>query len=1028
MVNGKSMSNLILLNIKSSFLVLIKCSSVLLFLLFCTPLFAQTDDVEISGKVTDGQNNSLSNVAIYIQEKKQAVFTLTDGTFKLSCSNNDRLVFKKEGYNDVVIAGSEVEGKTIVLIKSLIDAGNNDDVYIPFATIKKREASATINLVKGENLAQIPLSTLNNTLTGRLPGLYISQTGNRPGTDDANFLIRGRSSYNAGQSPLVLVDGVARDFVDMDANEIESISVLKDAGTLSWYGMNGANGVIYVTTKRGSATNTKVTFDSQGGVQLPVNLANPLNSYAYAFLYNEARQNDGQIPQYSQADLIGYFNNTDNFKYPNNDLPSLFLKKASPVQRYVTTISGGNAFARYFTMVSLYDQDGLYKFSDNANYNSNTNFRRYNFRTNLDLHINKSLDVSLDVGGRVANLNYPRDGNTSLLNTILSTPSNAFAITNVNGTYGGSPLFRNNPLAMLQARGNVTDLYRTLLATVNVTQKLDKIAKGLSLNVLYTYDMTGLYTYGFTQNYEVYELSNVGTYNRFGNQTPLDYASSAFSGNLRNNELWAGLDYNYTQNKHSLKFSSRFQRAVSSSSGRLDDKREGLSNRLSYNYNQKYFTDVIATYSGSQTFIKGNRYGFFPAISSGWIVSEESFLKNNKFLNYLKFRGSIGLVGNDGVGASRRFAFNDYFTRGGSQYFFGTGFSTVPNTAQLDLANPNLTWEKAQKMSLGFDSKFLNQALSLSADFFQEIRTDLLTADLLPSIIGKPLVQINAGKAQYKGVEGELNYNKTIGKINLNLFTNYTYVKSEVLAINEEAGIPSYQTQVGFPIGGVVYGTGNVRRFLVSDGIFQSDADINSSAKQKFAGNVKPGDIKYKDINNDGFIDNLDFVSTNFSDIPTSYFGFGTSLKYKNIDFSVLFQGVAGRTIQVSTLVNAGTANTGYINQFSVNRWTPATSETALYPRLTINDRANNNQNSDYWLRSGDFIRLKNIELGYSLSSKTLQKLKISNCRFYLTGFNVLTFDKMDNSLPIDPEIPEAGFNSSYPYLATYALGLNIKF
>ena len=1000
----------------------------LLSITFSQRVLAQSEQITVKGKVVDQSGAAIAGAAIVVQEKTSGVTSDKDGKFSIEASANDRFVFKAAGYNIHYLPALEIKEKTpITLVKSLIAAGDDDNVYIPFGVRKRREVTATITTVTDKDLPQLPLSTLNNALTGRLSGLHIQQTGNRPGTDDATFLIRGRSSYNSGQSPLVLVDGVAREFVDMDLNEIESISVLKDAASLSWYGMYGANGVVYVVTKRGSASATKVTFDAQGGVQTPTTLINPLPSYAYAYLYNEARQNDGQAPQYNQQSLIGYYTKSDPYLYPDVDYTSEFLKKVSPVQRYVATVSGGNAFARYFTSVSFYDQDGLYKGGETPNFNSNTNFRRYNFRTNLDLHINKNLDVTLDVGGRVSNLRYPRDGNGGFLSAIFGTPSNAFPLINPNGSYGGSTLFRTNPLAMLQARGNITDVYRTLLATVTVRQKLDAVLKGLSLNAAYTYDMTGLYTHGFTQNYIAYEWQGGNSYQGYGTETPLNYASSTFSDNLRNNEFWGGFDYDNTFGNHGFKFSTRFQRAVSASASRLDDRREGISNRLSYNYKQRYFADAIATYSGSQNFMPGKRFGWFPAIAAGWIVSEENFLKGNKVLEYFKIRGSYGIVGNEAVGASRRFAFNNYFTRGGTQYFFGTGFSAVPNTEQLDLANPNLTWEKAIKSSVGFDAQFLKQSLTLTADVFREHRKNLLTTDLAPSIVGQPLVNINAGEAQYQGVETNLSYNKTINKFTFGVHGNYTYAKSKILKLNEEAGLPAYQRQIGFPIGGVVNGSGTVRRFLVSEGLFQSEEEIAAAPVQRFSGAVKPGDIRYKDINGDGVIDNFDFVSTNYSDIPTSYFGFGGSAKYKGFDVNFLFHGVAGRTIQIGTLVNAGTSNSGYINQFSAYRWTQAGADEALYPRLTISDRANNTQNSDFWLRSGDFLRLKHVELGYSLPSNTLKKLKISQCRFFVSGFNLLTFDKLDG-FPIDPEMPEAGYNSSYPALATYAFGLNLKF
>ncbi|QEK51721.1 SusC/RagA family TonB-linked outer membrane protein [Pedobacter aquae] len=883
-----------------------------------------------------------------------------------------------------------------------------------------------MNTIKGDALPQLPSSTLNNVLAGRLSGLHIQQTGTRPGTDDATFLIRGRSSFNSSQAPLVLVDGVARDFVDMDLNEIEGISVLKDAASLAWYGMNAANGVIYVTTKRGSASKTKVTFDVQGGLQTPVNLISPLNSFNYATLFNEAQVNDGNTPQYNQTVLDAYRDGTDPFKYPNVNFPNLFIKKSAPVQRYVATVSGGNSFAKYFTHVSFFNQDGLYGGGENISYNANTNFKRYNFRTNLDIRVNKSLDVALDVGGRVNDLRYPRDGNGGFLSAVFGTPSNAFPIYNADGTYGGSALFRNNPLGMIQARGNRTDLYRTLLATLNVKQKLNFITEGLSANVFYTYDVTGLYQSGFDESYEVYQLENDGSYTRFGNQSPIAYSNSVFNSNIRANEFWGGFDYIRGFGKHNVNFSTRFQRAVSAAPGRLDNKTEQLANRLSYNYKQKYFADFIATYGSSENFLPGNRAGWFPAISAGWIVTEENFLKTFKALDYFKLRGSYGIVGNDALSTSRKFAYRNYFSRGGTQTFFGTGYSNVPSTYEQELGNPLLTWERAKKASLGFDAYMFKQVVSISADYFQENREKLLTTDLLPRIIGQNLVAVNEGEASFKGVEGTINIRKTFNKVTVGLFGNYTYVKSQADALNEPANIPSYQRNIGKPIGGVDVGGSVTKSFLIAEGLFQSQAEIDAAPVQRFSALVKPGDIRYRDMNNDKVIDNLDFVTTDYTNIPTSYFGFGTSINYKNFDFSALFQGVGGRTIQINDLVNAGSNNTGYINQFSVDRWTPETSATAAYPRLTLANRGNNVQNSTFWLRSGDFIKLKHAEIGYTISPQVLKKLKLSSMRVYVSGFNLLTFDDLD--LPIDAEIPEAGYNSSYPYLRTYSLGLNLKF
>jgi len=1013
----------------------------LLFLWACVlNVYSQTPDEQltVSGRVVDQDKKPMAGVAISIQEDKtnKSVITGTDGSFTLSTSTSDVIVFKYVGYLMVLKPASEVSKGDIVLTKALIDAGDNDNVYIPFGVRKKREVTATISTITTDDLPQIPSSSLTNVFTGRLPGLAIYPSGSQqPGYDVSSFLIRGRSSYNSNQEPLVLVDGIERDFRSMDLAEIESVSVLKDAATLAWYGMYSANGVIYVKTKRGSATSTSVTFDAQAGLQAPLQIAAPLDAYNYASLYNEASINSGGAAVYSPAALQAYQDGSDPIKYPNNNFVRDFTKRVAPTQRYVATVTGGNAFIKYYTLLSAYQQGGFYKGGHNDTYDANTDFNRYNLRTNIDLHVNKNLDVALDIGGRITNLTFPNAGTATFLSTVYSTPANAFPVINTNGSYGGTSIFsQNNPQAMLEARGASTDLVRNMMATLSARQKMDGILKGLTGEVFYAYDIAGLYRSGFSQQYATSELKADGTYTTYGTPAKVDYQPNAFSGNIRKSEFWAGFDYNRTFGKHDIKFSTRVSRANYASFGSLDVRREGWSNRLSYNYIQRYFIDLTASYAGSENFAPDSRYGFFPAASAGWIISDEDFMKSStSFLDFLKIRGSYGLVGNDAIGSARRFAYNDFFTRSAAGYTFGTGFAGVSGSGQLALANPFLTWEKAYKTSVGFDAKLFKQALSISADYFYEDRKDLTTASLLPSLLGQSLIYVNEGEASYKGFETGINYNKKLGGVNLNVFGNFTYNTSKILAINEGAGLPDYQKQLGHPISSVISpaatantGAGYVSMMLISDGIFQNQAQIDASAKQILSKDVKPGDIKYVDQNGDGVINDLDRVRTDFNFVPKAYFGFGASVSYANFDANFLFQGTSGRSITIQQLVNAGNTNNGFLNQFSLDRWTPD-NPGAPYPRLLLTDRGNNTATSDFWIRSGDYIRLKNVEIGYSLSPSFIKKLKIRQLRFYASGLNLLTFDKLGD-LPIDPELPESGYNSSYPYMKIYSFGVNLKF
>jgi len=996
------------------------------------------EKLTITGKVVDQDKKPLPGVAISIQEDKtnKAVYTGTDGTFSIDATSSDVIVFKFVGYGTILKPASEVSKADVILTKSLVDAGDDDLVYIPFGVRKRREITATISTIKAENLPQIPSSSLTNVFTGRLAGLAVYPSGSQqPGYDASSFLVRGRSSYNSNQEPLVLVDGIERDFTSMDLNEIESVSVLKDAATLAWYGMYGGNGVIYVKTRRGSATSTKVSFDAQAGLQAPLQITAPLDAYSYATLYNEASINSGGTAVYGPASLQAYQDGSDPIKYPNNNFVRDFTKRVAPTQRYVASVTGGNAFIKYYTVLSAYQQGGFYKGGNSETYDANTDFSRYNLRTNLDLHVNKNLDVALDIGGRITTLTFPNAGTGTFLTAVYSTPANAFPILNPNGSYGGTSVYQqSNPLAMMQSRGASTDLMRNMIATISARQKMDGILKGLSGEVFYAYDIAGLYRSGFAETYATAVLNADGTYSPFGTASKVNYQGNAFSGNVKKSEFWAGLDYNRTFGKHDIKFSTRVSRANLSSFGSLDVRREGWSNRLSYNFIQRYFVDVTANYSGSENFAPGKRYGFFPAASAGWIISDENFMKGSgSFLDLLKIRGSYGLVGNDAIGAARRFAFNDFYSRSTTGYNFGTAFTGVSGTGQLALANPDLTWEKAYKTSLGFDAKLFKQSLSISADYFYEDRKDLTTASLLPSLLGQSLIYVNEGEAEYKGFETGINYNKKIGAVNLNVFGNFTYNVSKILAINEGAGLPSYQKQLGHPISSVISpaatattGAGYISTMLISNGIFQSQAEIDASPKQMLSGSVKPGDIKYVDQNGDGQINDLDRVRTDFNFVPKAFFGFGASVSVKNFDLNFLFQGTSGRSITIQNLVNSGNANNGYLSQFSVDRWTPGNTN-APYPRLLLTDRGNNTANSDFWIRSGDYIRLKNVELGYSLSPAFIKRLKISQLRFYVGGLNLLTFDKLGD-LPIDPELPESGYNASYPYMKIYSLGLNLKF
>lgn len=987
-----------------------------------TQALAQDPPSMISGVVEDANHQPITGTTISVQEGNVQIVADEQGKFSINAAKGDVLIFQKEGYLTFYQTVTETKGPLKVQItKALPYAGMEDDVYIPFGVRKNREINSAVSTLKATNLPQIPSSSLTNLFAGQLPGLNVWQSGTLPGRDETTIVLRNRASFAGTNVPLVLVDGVVRDFSDMDLSEIESITALKDATSLAWYGNRAANGVLLITTKRGSADKTRFTYDTQMGTQQPTVLMKPLDSFTFGTLYNRALSNDGFGPLYSQEQLEGYRSGSDIYRYPNNNFVKEFFKPNAFVQRHVLTASGGSKAVRYFTNLSYFNQGGLFNNADAALYNSNVGYRRYNLRTNLDIQVTPLLAVQLDMGGRIEDRREPGSTSGTFLSTVFNTPSNAFPLLNEDGSYGGSNLFRSNPLAQLRAQGNRSEVTRVLQGTLNATHKLDFWLDGLSANVFYTFDIAGRYVSGRSQEYEVYERAANGTLTRFGTSTPLGYLASAFADNIRTNELWTGFDYNRAFGKHTFKVTTRYQQAVTFNPTRLQDKRQGFSGRVSYALNNRYYADVVASYVGADNYMPGKQFGFFPAVAAGWVISEEPFLRDLTALNYLKLRAAYGKAGNNSTGETGKFPYAYLYNPSNGSYAFGTSFAAQAGASENTLPNPDITWESAYKTDLGFDAQLFKNSITISANYFNELRKNILTNPINPAILGLATYRVNDGESRLRGFEGSIDFTKQLGEVTLSLGGNYTLANNKILRINESAGLADYQKQAGHNIGSV---TDFGKLMLISDGIFKSQEEIDNSPVQRFAGKLQPGDIKYKDINGDNVIDNYDRIMTDYNDTPNAYYGFHIGAKYKSFDFSLIGQGVTGRTIQLRTLVMAGSNNTGYINQFSPDAWTE-TNPSAPYPRLGISDRGNNTADSDFWLRSGNYMRLKSVELGYTIPENVMSKIKMRSLRVYVNGFNLLNFNK--TGVDVDPEMPFAGYNA-YPYLRTISAGLNLKF
>lgn len=892
-------------------------------------------------------------------------------------------------------------------------------IEIPFGTRSREELNFAQSSLRYNQLTKVPISNLSGLLAGRLSGFLFRWTGNQPGGGNVSYQIRGKSSYAQGSSPAFLVDGIERDFEDMDISEIESVTVLKDAAALNWYGLNGGNGAIMVTTKRGKIGESLISFDAQGGFQSASNLIKPLNAYDFASLYNLGSTNSGQAPAYNDVALEAYKNHTDPYLYPDNNYLDRFLNKRASTQRYALTFSGGSNRVRYFSSVSYFNQQGLFKETETPNYNSNYGYKRYNFRINLDYDVTKTLTLTLLAGLRSEVRNDVGDGTSTVFNNLYNLPPNAFPILNADGSYGGTSLFQDNPLGQLRATGFTRTTTNILLASIMANQKLDFITKGLSANLFFSYDGYGNYGDGLSENYAVFNqtVTPVQTY-----RTPavIAYRTAAFQTNTKNNELWFGFDYNRTiAAEHQIKANVRVQQYMSAAVDRLDYRSRMLVGRADYSFRQRYMLGFTGSYSGSENYAPGRRFGFFPAVSAGWLISKEDFFKNVPVISYLKLRGSYGRSGNigptyDAGGNVVRLPYRTLFTRDAGP-FLGSTFSTS-TTARLvsPAGNPLTTWEKIDRLNLGTDFDFLKGALSFSFDYFDEKRSDILGPANLPGIVGIAIAQVNSGKVSSKGFDASGTFNKKIGEVLLSTNANFTYAKNVILKRTENV-LPNQST-----IGRYVNG-GN---YYIAEGIFQNQAEINSSPRQTLSSLVLPGDLKYKDVNNDRIIDANDAVSSDYTDIPKMFYGFGFNISYKQFDLGAQFQGVEGRTIDISDIVYAGPNG---LNQLSLDSWTPATAATAKYPRVAISDNGNNTANSTFWLYSGDFLKLRSAEIGYSTSNRLNKSLRFKGARIFVSGNNLFTISKL-NKLDLDPETPNAGRFSSYPYVKTFAVGINVKF
>lgn len=990
------------------------------------------------------------------------------------------LVFSYLGYQPQEIVPGAKKELTVLLQEDT--KALQEVVVVGYTKQRKETMIGSVATITTKDLTQSPTANINNALAGRLPGLIVNQyAGGEPGVDQSELFIRGKATYG-NQSAIVIVDGIERDMSYLAPDEIETFTILKDASATAAYGIRGANGVIVITTKRGKAAEkATVNLKASIGINQPIGFPEYLGSADYATLYNEARLNDAKMTGADISSLNLFSQQAiDNFRRAKGDNSDGlgydwdyydFAFKPGLQEDVSLSIRGGTDKVRYYVLANYFSQGGNYKYANAGEYDSQTKFTRYNFRSNIDININRYLSTRLDLGARITDRNAP--GTTAgRLMTICATqppylpilveenahPQNEEYIQqNSRGMLYGDNIYRYNLLGELSRTGYLNEKNTYLNGSFAMNLDMEFLTKGLKAEVMFSYDASegrwinrkldtykdGYREYPKYATFMPIEGSDAymagghytGAY-KTGNKYDIDQTiGNGFSHNASDGRTYiqARLDYNRLfSNRHEVTAMLLANRGNRTVNNELAYHSQGITGRFAYYYNQKYLMEFNFGYNGSENFAPGKRYGFFPAGSIGWVVSEEEFMKKASWIDFLKVRASYGLVGSDNV--SSRFPYLAFYG-GGSGYDFGNNFGTnVGGTSEGNLANANLTWEKARKLNVGIDFTTLNQRLALTIDAFYEYRFDIITdmnSDGImgyPDIVGKDAALQNLGEVSNRGVDIELSWNDKIGKDfryyirpNLTFSRNRLEYKAEVARKNswrKETGKRLYEN--------FVY----VFDHFVAD---QEEADrLNKIGYQPW-GQLIPGDVVYKDLDRNGVIDDEDRTAMGNPRSPELMFGIPFGFQYKNFDFSVLLQGATKSSI----LLNGAAVfdfpqfeqdKIGRVKKMHLDRWTPETAATAKYPALHYGTHDNNkNGNSSLFLYDASYLRLKNVEIGYNVSPKLLRKFHVQQARIYVQGLNLLTFDKLGD-VDIDPETKSGDGASWYPIQKVFNFGIDITF
>lgn len=983
----------------------------------------------IKGKITDEKGLPLPGAAVTVVGTTRGVMTDVDGSFQIEVLPGNKLLFSFIGMTSKTVEYSGQNEMNVTLIEESQEL--KDVVVVAYGKQRKESVIGAITSVSVPDL-RMPVGKLSTSLAGQLAGIIAVQRSGEPGSG-ADFWIRGVSTFGANNRPLVLVDGIERSLDLVDVEDIETFSILKDATATAVYGVRGANGVVLVTTRKGKTGKPLINVKAETGLLSPTRMPEMANAEQFMDLYNDVYKeaNKGRL-FYTDEVRQKYLDGSDPDLYPNVNWLDEIYKDAATSQRVNASVSGGGNIAKFYVSGSVYRENGIFNAIESDQYNPSLNWTKYSFRSNIDINLHKNTILNINLSNQYDVKNKP-DTDELWIYTFLTVPI-AIPKEYSDGTTARPPIGQN-PYNLLNKTGYVQLFNNNAQSLVGLTQDFsDLITPGLKANIKFSWDAINssiISRYKSPSTYYATGRDADGKLIYKKNNDGNDYMT-LWKGNSgdRTTYLEASINYdNVFRNDHRVgalflfNKRERIDNFPTSYIISLPYRNMGIAARATYAYKDKYFAEGNFGYNGSENFSPGKQYGFFPSVAIGYMISNENFFQPlTHVVNSLKFKGSYGIIGNDKIGGNRRFAFNAEMQNYGNYTFGEIGQTYMGGIATGYPGNPNVSWEKAKKFNVGFEVGLFNK-LNLQADYFHELREGIFIERLsVPSIVGINVnPYVNLGKMKNRGIDASLEYKEQIGDLHLAARANFTYNRNKKLYDDRPAPIMKYQSEIGKPL---------YQQFgLVAEGYFVSEEDIANSPIQQY-GPVRPGDIKYRDINGDMVINDYDKIAIGFTHVPEINYGVGLSMQMHGFDLSVFIQGVGNVTSfmdgsPINGFENANLFLSGVYEDVAVNRWRPENPDSnAKYPRMSIYTNQNNKQLSTAKQINRQFIRLKNAEFGYTIPKKITSKIGFSTVRLYAQGVNLLTFSKFKLW---DPELNNSQ-GAVYPNMRTINFGVNVNF